>query len=175
MHLPTRAENAWELLGMEWLFALVVIVVLLVMWSRAAARRTARLGLRRFEYWDELGDYGSDTYEADFVEMRFRSKRTVYDPGDGEAQTIRLYSLRRRDSGRWQVKLTEDSASAAIAELSKDLAQPSRGPLDDDLRTTWTARLTSLQGGAKWEPIAAEISAPLETQYQRFLLHYHTS
>jgi hypothetical protein len=141
----------------------IVLVIALIMWANSRKAKAARRELRYFEY----GGYADDgSFRVDFVTMR--GQLSVFrdytgDPlFDNEKPTA--FHVRRISSSKWQTKVTADSwkqESAQIAALLKKEPVP-------EVRRELQEELEQL---GKWQPMSSEIVGPLETQYQRFLLH----
>jgi hypothetical protein len=70
--------------------------------------------------------------------------------------------------------MTEQSRETAIKEVEAELeAEPK--PLASSLTTMRQNQLEDLQSPSKWVAIDDEVVGPLESQYQRFVVHYKAS
>jgi hypothetical protein len=154
-------------------FLVLVAVVVGYFWLRAGRRRKQELlELRRFTHdrmWSEkMGVH----WVADFVEMRATVQGFDYDgiPPGTDFGIVTLYALRRRD-GAWETRITDESRLPAIERLRARLKREPDGPLD---ASTYDVEKKALEGlhEPKWTVIDDEVAGPLESQYQRFLLHY---
>jgi hypothetical protein len=136
----------------------------LVWVRRARARALEKRDIRWFEYRHDFTESATDFWNIDLVEMSLTTRREVRDM----VIDIRAghWVVRRRDGGIWKVKRTADTLAREVGELTNNLET-----CDETEREELAAELKELQS-ATWEPMDGEIAAPLESQYQRFILHY---
>jgi len=70
----------------------------------------------------------------------------------------------------WSLGPTEASQRARLRWVEERLK--ATGFAADMFRSSWERSRNELQAPAKWERVPADVAAPLESQYQRFLMHW---
>lgn len=156
---------------MEWALG-VALVVGIYLWARHyEAQKRERRELRAFSYHWWFTDEGGQDWDVDLVDMGLSVQgfRMNPEPGDSDYPRLR-YSVRRKDGGQWQYRITENSRQAELERLS---AQPKS-------HSTWAnenreRQLSGYSQTPRWSAIDGEVAGPLESQYQRFLRHYKES
>lgn len=148
---------------------LIIAAVLVVWWivgSRTEAKQHEAVeqnkDLAVLEY--SLDDRSSYFFMFPSMTVLYRVRAKEY----GDTEFDMLYHLRRRDDGRWRVKLRQEDWEKQVGELNADIADPKYMLSKDTLRE----QLAELGNKPKWGPVAEEIAAVVETHYQRFLRHW---
>jgi hypothetical protein len=158
----------------------LIVVIVLVIWyftARGQKReKQERLALRRFNYDRRIGDSVGQDWTADFVEMKLVI--TGYDYGGVPAGSgfgkPSFYSIRRHE-GKWEARMTDASRLEEAERLARAIKKGAGGSvliasaIEDDKKA-----LAELQE-PKWVAIDGELAGPLESQYQRFVVHYRES
>jgi hypothetical protein len=159
---------------MEWVI-LLVLAFLGYMWARNhEAQKKERLELRLFSHRRWFTDYMGQDWDLDFVDMSLTVARFDNEAYPPIKEAPAKYAVRRQTSGRWQCKMTEQSRETAIKEVEAELEADPK-PLASSLTEMRQNQLKDLQGLSKWVAIDDEVVGPLESQYQRFVVHYKAS
>jgi hypothetical protein len=145
-------------------YVLAILFVVAVSFVGRAIERRARerRELRWFSWGDDSWEGIIDSWDFDLVEMSLRTTLSQAGVPDRE----RRYELVRNASG-WWMRFTYESYEAEVRQL---LAW-----IDGDYmlsKETLRERLRELDNGPAWWPVPPAAAGPLESQYQRFLLHY---
>lgn len=135
----------------------------------AASAREARIAndaLAVYEWSDESADakksYHYRTLTFHFPKMlAFATEVSRYAGGE----ETRAFHLRRVDGTKWQMKRIAENAAAEAASMKRDAERDPDAYIDDEL-------ITELNGPQQWHAVDEPAVAALETQYQRFLLHW---
>jgi len=90
-------------------------------------------------------------------------------PMDIGPAVIRTYNMRRVDAGTWQAKRMAESVAAEIADLR---GQIERDPESKDI---YEIDIAELKEPLIWVDLGSNVAGGLETQYQRFLMHWKPS
>jgi hypothetical protein len=90
-------------------------------------------------------------------------------PMDIGPVVIRTYNLRRVDATKWQAKRMAESVTAEIAELRRQIER------EPDSRDIYEIDIEELKEPLIWVDLGSNVSGGLETQYQRFLMHWKPS
>jgi hypothetical protein len=101
------------------------------------------------------------------------TKMVLVDSGytlDGVPFFDRAYNVRRVDATTWQFKRIAESATAEIAYLNCKIER------DPESRSWHQIDIDELNAKPfSWGKLEDEVIGPLETQYQRFLMHYRAT
>jgi hypothetical protein len=135
----------------------------------AASAREARIAndaLAGYEWSDESADakksYHYRTLTFHFPKMlAFETEVSRYTGGE----ETRAFHLRRVDATKWQMKRVAENAAGEAAALKRDAERDSDSFIEEDL-------INELNGPQCWFDVEERAVASLETQYQRFLLHW---
>jgi hypothetical protein len=150
----------------------ILLAVGVYLWARSKGRQAQeRRGLRWFSLEQVVGEDDRSYWEADLVSMTATVDRPSPDGfAEDDGPPAVEYTLRRNDNGRWSLRLTDASRQARLGWVRARLAET--GFAADMFRSTWESNRDALQTPTKWESVPADVAAPLESQYQRFLLHW---
>lgn len=162
---------------MTWL-VLAAVVLWLVFRNRtprpthhdtAAAVREARIAndnLAEHKWSDESAkakeSYHHRTLEFNFPKMVVLEIEVSRFAGGEET---RAFNIRRVDATKWQMKRIAENAAAEAAWLKRDAERDPDSYDNEDL-------ISILNGPQAWHDVDEAAVAGLETQYQRFLLHW---
>lgn len=153
--------------GMEVLalLALAGFVLWLAARSTGGRRLTAeaerRQALSEFAIDNGDGTFG-DLWRFNFTAMRAGHELSLIDDGKRQRSVI-LYSLRRREGPLWDLKFEEKSWREMLEESKtwKPNLLENQQAIDD--------KRNKLAKEPQWESLREEMSAPVETAYQRYV------
>jgi hypothetical protein len=158
----------------------LIVVIALVIWyftARGRAReKQERLALRRFSYVKQMTDGLRLDWIADFVEMTLMIKGSDSrgaPEGPGLEQT-KYYSLRRHEA-QWQARLTDTSRREEAERLEREIKKGDGGSVLVASRIQDQKQALADLQEPKWIALDDEIAGPIESQYQRFIVHYRQS
>jgi len=130
-------------------------------WSKTRERDRQESEDLRFFLHDAGGD-PTFTSQFDLEAMRLRWSASV--PWIDTQEFL----VRRQSAVFWQTKLTDASAAQRLAKIDELLSDQS--PAGRIGRSELESERAQLQRGPLWERMGDEITGPLETAYQRYLL-----
>jgi hypothetical protein len=155
---------------MEWAI-FIALAFVGYMWARRhEAHKKERLDLRAFSHREWFNERMGQDWDADFVDMSLTIEGFSNDYDFQIEDAPAMYSLRRREDGQWQCKMTEASREIAIKELE---AKPKS--MLTSLNETYATQRKALAQPSKWVAANDEVVGPLESQYHRFVRHYKAS
>jgi|SRR3954471_4822841 hypothetical protein len=145
------------------LVILAVVVVLYLVGRSAKKRAQESLDLRFFEWDDSVADLRS-SWRFDLVQMTATQSASSPDL----PRRVSNFQVRRDGSAAWSIKFTLDSWNAEIAHARESMTNPYAS------KATWEEILQRLGDEPSWQPVRDDIVGPLESQFQRFVVHYQS-
>lgn len=135
--------------------------------ARERAARAENDALAEFNFEDRSED-SKRLYQQRRIDFLFNDmvavETAIHRTSGAEERTT--YHLRRVDSTKWQLKMSSQSRDAQIAEIERE---PLEDELDEAIRKDDRA---SLGREPQWVDVPDTVTGPLETHYQRYLMHY---
>ena len=161
---------------MFWSLVLLGVVAWLVLrkpkptpQQLAAAEREARIeneNLAEFTFDDPRAKSNYEHYNRHRFLFNAMGVQVTSLSTSSSPEAFRSYHLRRVDATKWQMKETAESIERQIAELNRLTAE------DPESREANNEDIATLRSPAHWRDVSDDITGPLETRYQRYLLHY---
>ena len=144
----------------------LVVIIAIVVWFVLSVRsnQARQLAERRseLETWEQVerDQAGTNTISLHFPSMRLRIERMSFEPDLPDGKTE--YEARRRASGGWESKLTQESWRAELAEAEE---KATGGVLSG----MWKERAEELREGPKWTAVGDSMTSAIEVAYQRYI------
>ncbi|WP_163869588.1 hypothetical protein [Myxococcus eversor] len=157
-------------MSIEW--GVIAAVIGWMFWKmNQGLRAETSLALRRVEHW-RRHDVFVDTWMFDFVEMTMLYSYHVNDWPPTESHS--LHHLRRSGVGRWETRITPESAKYELAEIENELSSQSQEPAQNamSIRQAEERRDGLRRAQQEWRILEEPLAAQLESEFHVFSSGY---